>query len=121
MKAWKIRSDAVDAVELIMLSNREFRRKFHACLKGEVNEFSPYIRVDRGRIASHEWKILRADVFARDDYTCQYCGERGGKLECDHVIPIAKGGRDDMENLKTACFACNRSKRDKLLSEWGGR
>lgn len=67
-----------------------------------------------------EWSALRATVFARDDYTCVYCGERGARLECDHVHPVAKGGGHDLSNLATACFRCNRSKRDKLLSVWRG-
>lgn len=64
------------------------------------------------------WAKLRALVFSRDDYTCTYCGERGKTLECDHIVPIARGGNSEIENLTTACFGCNRSKRDKLVSEW---
>ncbi len=65
-----------------------------------------------------EWQALREAVFERDDYTCTYCGSRGGILECDHVIPVAKDGSHEMSNLTTACRPCNRSKRDKLLSQW---
>ena len=57
-------------------------------------------------------------IFTRDDYTCQYCGVRGTKLECDHKHPVARGGSHDDENLVTACRTCNRSKRDKLITEW---
>ena len=55
---------------------------------------------------------LRFDVFRRDKYVCQYCGACGPKveLEVDHVIPVARGGTDDMNNLKTSCFDCNRGK-----------
>lgn len=70
------------------------------------------------RLSPCDWYPLRTMVFARDDYTCRYCGQRGGRLECDHVVPLAKGGSNDPENLTTACMPCNRSKRDKLLSEW---
>ena len=72
------------------------------------------------RPVSNVWKAIRARIFQRDDYTCIYCGERGKKLECDHVIPVSRGGLHDDGNLVTACFACNRSKRDKLVSEWRG-
>lgn len=71
-----------------------------------------------GRPPLVEWRDLRAYVFSRDDYTCQYCGKRGGRLECDHVVPVSRGGGSESENLATACFSCNRSKRDKLVSEW---
>jgi hypothetical protein len=64
------------------------------------------------------WARLRSAVFERDDYTCAYCGQRGGKLECDHVNPVALGGGHDLDNLATACFKCNRSKRDHPLGTW---
>ncbi|MFZ4539843.1 HNH endonuclease, partial [Propionivibrio sp.] len=70
------------------------------------------------RPLTHIWKEIRSRIFNRDDYTCRYCGERGKKLECDHVIPVSRGGVHTDDNLVTACFACNRSKRDKLVEEW---
>lgn len=70
------------------------------------------------RLPSHEWAPLRSSVFTRDDFTCVYCGQRGGYLECDHVIPISRGGSNDISNLVTACFTCNRSKRNKTPEEW---
>ena len=65
-----------------------------------------------------EWQVLRAMVFERNDYTCQYCGRRGVKLECDHIHPISRGGSNRLDNLTTACKECNRSKRAKTLEEW---
>jgi len=55
---------------------------------------------------------LRWEVFERDNYTCQYCGQCAPnvKLEVDHVIPVADGGSNDMDNLRTSCYACNRGK-----------
>ena len=47
-----------------------------------------YVRVPRD---THRRKITRRAVFARDDWTCQYCGSRGN-LTVDHVIPRSKGG-----------------------------
>lgn len=99
----------------------EFREKFIAAMSGEENEFSRYIKgpfVDSGRPSGPEWARLRTEVFERDDYTCTYCGERGGRLECDHIVPVSRGGEHELENLTTACFRCNRSKRNKLVEEW---
>lgn len=70
------------------------------------------------RPLTHIWTAIRSRIFERDNYTCQYCGKRGVKLECDHVIPVSRGGLHNDENLVTACLKCNRSKSDKLLSEW---
>lgn len=64
------------------------------------------------------WAAIRSIIFERDDYTCRYCGARGGRLECDHVIPVADGGLHTANNLVTACFCCNRSKAAMPLAEW---
>jgi hypothetical protein len=73
---------------------------------------------DSNRPPAHEWATLRLEVFERDDFTCTYCGERGSRLECDHIMPVSRGGRSDLENLTTSCRACNRAKRDKTPQEW---
>lgn len=36
-------------------------------------------------------------------------------MTVDHIIPIAKGGTDEPENLLTACKRCNYSKQDKVV------
>lgn len=41
---------------------------------------------------------------------CHYCHCKTEKLTFDHVIPIARGGKHEAENLVMACFPCNRSK-----------
>lgn len=74
--------------------------------------------MDQSRPAPDEWIALRGSVFERDSYTCRYCGARGGKLECDHVIPVSRGGGHEESNLVTACFKCNRAKRDRTPEEW---
>lgn len=83
----------------------------------EWSKFSPGRKLSDRPVAS-VWRTIRERIFARDDYTCQYCGVRGTKLECDHKHPVARGGSHDDENLVTACRTCNRSKRDKLVTEW---
>lgn len=119
MSRWfRFNSDMVWRPEIARLPAGEFRRKLMLALEGQENEFSPYIRGPYTRPLANEWRELRDAVFKRDDYTCQYCGERGGKLECDHVLPVARGGNSDLGNLATACFKCNRSKRSKTVDEW---
>lgn len=102
------------------LTAAQFKRQFMAAANGEVTLLSPFIEGPffDDRPYAHEWRVIRDRIFRRDDYTCHYCGERGRKLECDHVMPVARGGRHDDDNLVTACFACNRSKRDKTVEEW---
>ena len=76
-------------------------------------------KINSGRLAQNMWEEIRIKIFERDNYTCQYCGSRGGKLECDHIHPISRGGSNEESNLATSCFKCNRSKRAKTLDEWG--
>jgi 5-methylcytosine-specific restriction endonuclease McrA len=72
-------------------------------------------RRSRGGGDPTAWPLLRLEVFRRDDFTCQYCDKRGGKLHCDHVVPVSRGGLDHPSNLVTACEPCNLSKRAKPL------
>jgi len=63
-------------------------------------------------------KKVRFNVFKRDAFTCQYCGSKPPAvvLEVDHIHPVSKGGTDEIDNLITACFDCNRGKSSGLLS-----
>lgn len=63
-------------------------------------------------------KKLRFEVFKRDSFQCQYCGQLPPKvvLEIDHVHPVSKGGDNSIDNLLTACFECNRGKSDGLIT-----
>lgn len=64
-------------------------------------------------------KKTRFEVFKRDKFTCQYCGEAAPKvvLEIDHVTAVAEGGGNDILNLITSCFDCNRGKGARRLDD----
>ena len=61
---------------------------------------------------THRRKITRRAVFARDGWTCQYCGARSN-LTVDHVIPRSKGGVSSWDNIVASCAPCNRRKGDQ--------
>lgn len=64
-------------------------------------------------------KKLRFDVFKRDGFQCVYCGKTPPEvtLEIDHIEPVSKGGTNDINNLVSACFDCNRGKRNIRLTK----
>ncbi|MEM1034713.1 MAG: HNH endonuclease [Myxococcota bacterium] len=66
-------------------------------------------------------RFSRVNVFTRDGFRCQYCGERFAmsKLTFDHVVPRAAGGRTEWTNIVTACRPCNSIKGDKLPDRSG--
>lgn len=63
-------------------------------------------------------KKKRFRIFKRDNFTCMYCGRRPPHvtLEVDHIKPVCEGGTDDLANLITSCFECNRGKSGESLS-----
>ena len=64
-------------------------------------------------------KFNRRNVFARDNYTCQYCGKKfkTKQLTWDHVIPKSRNGVSAWNNLVCACFKCNSKKSNKTPKE----
>ena len=55
---------------------------------------------------------LRWQAFARDNFTCVYCGRKPPEvtLHADHKVSIKDGGSNDIDNLVTACEECNAGK-----------
>ena len=61
-------------------------------------------------------QVTNTFLFARDNYSCQYCGRhrrelRGRQfLTRDHVLPVSRGGENHWTNVVTACSPCNNRK-----------
>lgn len=64
-------------------------------------------------------KRLRFEVFKRDSFCCQYCGQSAPNvlLHVDHIKPVSLGGETEILNLITACESCNQGKSNIPLSE----
>lgn len=59
---------------------------------------------------------VRNYVFERDRYQCKSCGKTklDTQLTIDHIIPLARGGQNDISNLQTLCLLCNQQKNHHL-------
>jgi 5-methylcytosine-specific restriction endonuclease McrA len=62
--------------------------------------------------------FTRFNVFLRDGFACQYCGD-AAELTFDHVVPRSQGGRTTWENIVAACGPCNLRKGGRTPSEAG--
>ncbi len=57
-------------------------------------------------------RFNRKNLFARDGYRCQYCGNTRpmSQLSLDHVVPRSQGGKTTWENVVCCCMSCNSKK-----------
>jgi len=70
----------------------------------------PEFQVGEGR-TSREYAKWRLAVFERDNFTCQFCGVRGGKLHADHISPWSthRELRFEISNGRTLCIPCHKT------------
>jgi 5-methylcytosine-specific restriction endonuclease McrA len=66
-------------------------------------------------------RFSRMNVFLRDGFRCQYCGEKKlmDELNYDHVLPRTRGGKTAWENIVASCYACNDRKGSRTPEEAG--
>jgi 5-methylcytosine-specific restriction endonuclease McrA len=62
-------------------------------------------------------RLTKREVLRRDNYICQYCGQRASYLTVDHVIPRRLGGQHAWNNLVAACPSCNHRKGGRTLEQ----
>jgi 5-methylcytosine-specific restriction endonuclease McrA len=106
-----------EKAEVIERGEWELRSATQTLTRPVVIRLVSYVRIPRD---THRRKITRRAVFARDEWTCQYCGSRSN-LTVDHVIPKSKGGGSSWENIVASCAQCNRRKGDALPPQAGMR
>lgn len=60
-------------------------------------------------------RFSRVNIYARDAFTCQYCGQKQPTedLTFDHVVPRSSGGLTSWENIVTCCVPCNHHKANR--------
>ena len=72
------------------------------------DRFTRESRHGRGSIP----RSTRREVYKRDEFTCQYCLRRFAptELTIDHLVPLDRGGLDEITNYVTCCKPCNQKK-----------
>jgi len=117
------------------LSLWSWQEAVKAVVSGRVNVVSVYERIVRSPSremplpsvislkeyipAARRPAFTRFNVFLRDRFSCQFCGEDlpTHDLTFDHLVPRSRGGRTTWENVITACSPCNLQKGDRLPHE----
>lgn len=128
----EIMSDLIECVAKevfhILFTNRKVLRNFGVRAAYQVLEVAPDMYPEK---FSHKGHLYRARIpqwvknaiFHRDKGMCVQCRSdltrlinQQNALHYDHIIPLAKGGMNDVTNLQLLCAKCNQSKSDKLSS-----
>jgi 5-methylcytosine-specific restriction endonuclease McrA len=104
-----------EKAEIVEHSSYELRSEHSTLPRPVVIRLVTFVKVPRD---THRRKITRRAVFARDGWTCQYCGSRS-TLTVDHVVPKSKGGGSNWENIVASCAPCNRRKGDSSPDQAG--
>jgi hypothetical protein len=131
---WQIKRDGKEKQKFCSLfcrrQNEESRKKLSEALKGRkvwnkglskltdprLNYIRPTLFKDEGKSTknmlirkSTEYRFWRTQVFERDDYTCQICKQKGGKLQADHIKPFClfENLRFNVNNGRTLCKLCH--------------
>jgi len=118
-------------VSFFPLSVWSFERTLRNVLKGRVTVVETYDTVLRSPTFEYvppsvvslntyvkrpnKVRFTRMNVFLRDKFTCQYCGneKKVSQLTFDHVVPRSHGGKTSWENIVSCCAKCNTLKADR--------
>lgn len=104
-----------DSVTVLSEYERVVRSPTHEIKLPSVLVLNEYVSAVRMPV------FTRFNVFLRDGWSCQYCGNgfKTRELTFDHVIPRSRGGRTSWDNIVTACQNCNTLKGNRMSHECG--
>ncbi len=115
---WKraIRLLTLGKVEVVEEYDREIRSVTFAVKLPAVLRLLNFVRHRKKHV-----KFSRLNIYARDGFRCQYCGQKfeSQNLTFDHVVPKRYGGKTEWSNIVTCCHRCNRIKGGRLLEDAG--
>lgn len=119
----------IDALGLILSAKGDTLASYGRIVRSERDSFAlPAVIVMRRLVRTNRRQAVfdqpaKAVLFARDKFTCQYCGCQVGLRTGtrDHVLPRSRGGGNALTNLVTACAPCNLRKDARTPAEAGMR
>lgn len=88
--------------------------------KNNKGKLTVYGRTRRSKISGNggkhsekEWEDMKKEY----NYTCPYCNRREPdiRLHADHIVPISKGGDNNINNIQPLCQSCNSKKSNKII------
>jgi 5-methylcytosine-specific restriction endonuclease McrA len=103
------------AVQMLFLNKAEVIEEYESSIRSTylVIKMPSVVRLlRRFKRQRKPVKFSRVNIYGRDAYKCQYCGDRKllTGLTYDHVVPRAQGGKTTWTNIVTACSDCNTKK-----------
>jgi 5-methylcytosine-specific restriction endonuclease McrA len=112
------------AVVLVVLGKVDVLEEYDEAIRAPSLELRTpaVVRLKRaGRATKQSVRFSRVNVYTRDGFRCQYCGERkdARDLNYDHVVPRLRGGKTVWENIVTSCYPCNDRKGSRTPAEAG--
>ena len=109
-----------EAIKAAFLDRIEIVAEYDATVRSPTTEIRiPSVVVLKAFVKPQKRvAFTRFNLFLRDEFYCQYCGARGD-LTFDHVVPRARGGITNWENVVAACSPCNLHKGSKSLRQAG--
>ena len=99
-------------VDLVLNGRGEIRTVSRSFPRPSIIRLEKMIKRPRPRL-----RLTKREIMRRDNYTCQYCGQRTPHLTIDHVTPRSLGGDHSWDNLVAACPSCNHRKGGRTIQQ----
>jgi 5-methylcytosine-specific restriction endonuclease McrA len=100
-----------DNPEMAKIYNARSKKRNHLAIAANTRRRNARLK------ANGIFSISKKELKRLSQQPCFYCGATE-RLTVDHVIAVARGGRDSIGNLVSACKSCNSQKRDLTIMEW---
>ena len=107
----KNRKDILIQAKTYRLSNRVRRNHWNSVRRARKRNAG-------GSHTTHQW-LDKLELYKGYCHWCLRIVK--GVTHKDHVIPLAKGGSDDITNVVPSCASCNLSKKAQMPHEFAGR